>query len=81
MTYMRTEAKTLWNSLGQLLSDCGACMIEGPPGTGKLSVVWSWVCWCTCQYDCKVAWMHFYITRGDGIMIRMGKAEHGIKFL
>lgn len=37
-----------------------ACKIEGPPGTGKSSIVWAWACMKAYEKKVpKIVWLHF----------------------
>ena len=67
MLYVRKEAEELWNFLE---SSNQLCFVEGPPGTGKSSIVWSWVCWRAYDQNEIIYWLHFYKSHGNNVLIK-----------
>ena len=53
--FFRQESADLWNNL----SECETGMvIQGPPGVGKSSLVWAWLCHKSQRQGKKVLWIH-----------------------
>ena len=57
MLFMRPRAVQLWECL-QLSPEENIYYVQGLPGTGKSSVIWTWACWCASSEKDKVVWLH-----------------------
>jgi hypothetical protein len=56
MLYIRRDAEELWDALERSSKE-NIVYVNGPPGTGKSSLVWTWACYRACSND-KIVWMH-----------------------
>jgi hypothetical protein len=52
---MREQAQSLW----KVLDKSAHCIINGPPGTGKSSLVWAWACYRGSVCKEHTVWMHY----------------------
>ena len=73
--YMRSEAVDLW----KFLESSDKCMVDGPPGTGKSSIVWAWACYRAYHKKEKILWMHFN-PRGDGKFVILNQESKRVSY-
>jgi len=63
--FVREEFVQLWDRMQRFITmdDFNGLIVEGPPGVGKSTEVWTWACFVSSQLSKSVFWAHIYNQR------------------